>query len=230
MDVPTIVAASMRADSHRLESISQNLANVTTSGYKRSVHAGGGFESQLLRAATGLATANHLDMAAGALRATGRHQDVTIEGPGYFEVRMPEGGLAYTRNLQLQVDRDGRVTTSGWPLSADMSAAAGPLAVDSQGEVRQADRTIGQLKLVDFAPGTSMDSVGTGMFVLRQANAETSIATGQVRVGFQEASNVNSPLEMVRMTETLRHFESMQKVMQGHDEVIGKALQKLGEF
>ncbi len=62
------------------------------------------------------------------------------------------------------------------------------------------------------------------------ARMENAAASGAVRVGYQENSNVNSPQEMIRLTETVRHFESMQKVMQGYEDVFEKAMRKLGEF
>ena len=89
---------------------------------------------------------------------------------------------------------------------------------------------VGQIKLVRFANPERMAALGNGMFAQGEARLADTSAGAAVRAGYQESSNVNSPREMIRLTETVRHFESMQKVIQGYDEVMEKAIRKLGEF
>jgi flagellar basal-body rod protein FlgF len=244
LDAMTVAAIGMQNDLLRLNSISQNLANVMTPGYKRSIPVAGSF-GQYIDSATDVAGAASnpalsrfqeqtvIDPSAGTLRQTGNPLDVAIDGEGYFEV-LTESGSAYTRQGTLRVDSRGRLVTSqGFPLmgvSGDMSLSGSAVTIDRNGEVRQGERMFGQLKLVRFANPEAMVALGNGLFGQGAARLADSSAGTVVHAGYQENSNVNSPREMIRLTETVRHFESMQKVIQGYDEVLEKTIRKLGEF
>lgn len=241
MDALTIAAISMQDDLMRANSISQNLANVMTPGYKRVIPFSQHMEMEgaaSLSAAvpTSLNTPGGqpvIDPGPGMLRHTGNALDVAIEGNGYFEV-MTEGGAAYTRFGTLHVEASGRlVTAQGYPLmgvGGELSVSESNVTIERNGEVRQGDRLVGQLKTVRFANPENMVALGNGIFGQGGARLADTRADAVVRSGYLESSNVSSPREMIRLTETLRHFESMQKVFQGYDEVMSKAIQKLGEF
>lgn len=243
MDALTIAAIGMQDDLARLNSISQNLANVMTPGYKRAVPFSQSF-SQYMEGAASLspltsvaagtsASQTAFDPAAGTLRHTGNTLDVAIDGDGYFEV-MTDSGAAYTRQGTLHIDARGRlVTAQGHPVmgvGGELSISGNSATIERNGDVRQGDQIVGQLKLMRFANPERMTVLGNGLFAQGGARlADTGVA-GTVRAGYQESSNVNAPREMVRLTETIRHFESMQKVFQGYDEAMEKAIRKLGEF
>jgi flagellar basal-body rod protein FlgF len=221
MDPISLIAASMQADMQRMQAISQNIANVSTAGYKREVAVPG---------TTGAVLRDHRP---GTLRATGNPLDFAIEGEGYFEVA-GETGPAYTRQGAFHIDGNGRlVTAQGYPVlgaAGELSLTGASVTVDPSGELRQQGRLVGRIQLVRFADHDALAPLGNALFALGQARRDDTGQAGRIRSGFLENSNVNSPQEMVRMTETVRHFESMQKLMQGYQDAFDKALNKLGEF
>lgn len=244
MDAMDIAAVGMQNDLQRMTSISQNLANVLTSGYKREVPVTKTFESYMQDAsvqntdATGQAAASPnvpvIDPTPGALRATRNPLDVAIDGNGFFEV-MTEQGSAYTRQGAFRTDAGGRlVTAQGLPVmgtSGEISLPAGlPVTIETNGDVHQGDRIVGQIKLVHFDNPQGLLSLGNGLFAQGSAQFSASATNGTMRSGYQESSNVNSSQEMVRMTETVRHFEAMQKIMQGYGDALDNSIKKLGEF
>jgi flagellar basal body rod protein FlgG len=103
--------------------------------------------------------------------------------------------------------------------------------ISRNGEVRQDDRLAGQIKLVRFTDTKGLVALGGGLFSQGSAGFANDVTdVDNFRTGYQENSNVNSTQEMVRLSETMRHFESMQKISQGYDDVLSNAIRKLGEF
>ena len=102
--------------------------------------------------------------------------------------------------------------------------------VDAAGNISDAGKPVGQLKLVLFAHPERMQSAGAGL--LQQGGTDLAPVDTQARLrqGHLEMSNVNSMAEMVKLVETMRHFEAAQKVVQGLDDMNERALRKLGEF
>jgi flagellar basal body rod protein FlgG len=232
----TIAGIGMQNDLQRMNSIGQNLANVLTSGYKREIPVTKSFDSHVQEAsgAAAVTDAPTVDTTAGALRATANPLDVAIDGDGFFEV-MTEQGPAYTRQGAFRTDVSGRlVTAQGLAVmgtGGEITLPTGlPVTIERNGDVRQADRIIGRIKLVHFENAQALSAIGNGLFSQGGAQFAESAASGVVRAGYQESSNVNSSQEMVRLTETMRHFEAMQKIMQGYDDSFDKAVRKLGEF
>jgi flagellar basal-body rod protein FlgF len=233
----TIAAVAMQDDLMRMNSISQNLANVRTPAYKREIATTGAFSGHLARAsAPGPAAGERsvvVDPRAGTLRQTGNPLDLAIDGEGYFEVSSEEGP-AYTRQGAMHIDSRGVLATaSGLPvmgLGGEVSLGGAPLTINADGEIHQGERVVAQLKLVRFANPEALAPVGNGLYRQGAARLGDAAAVGKLRIGYQENSNVNSPHEMVLLTETVRHFESMQKVMQGYNDAYETAIRKLGEF
>lgn len=243
MDGIAIAGLSMENDLLRLNSISQNLANVLTAGYKREISVSRGFDrimtqgapqAAALSSTLGISTAPvTIDASTGTLRATRNPSDVAIDGLGFFEIAT-DSGVAYTRQGAFQVDTRGRLSNSqGLPvmgLSGELFLTAGPFTIDGNGKIEQDGRSVGQLKLVQFSNPHAMTSIGSSMFAQGAAQVTDTAVAANVRSGYLENSNVNSPQEMIRLTETVRHFESMQKLMQGYDDAFQKTISKLGEF
>jgi flagellar basal-body rod protein FlgF len=227
-----IAAAALQGDLQRLAHISQNLANVQTPGYKRLVTVQRPFAAQWDAAAMH-GGPSALDTSAGALRATGNERDVAIDGDGYFAVHAP-GGRAFTRRLSLRLDDNGVVVhESGQPVLGERGEMRAPpgaagLQVDAQGEVFAAGRSVGRLQLWRV-PAQSIRAAGNGLYEASAAEVQP-LDNAKVAVGFQEASNVNSSAEMVRLMETTRHFEAVARAAQGIDEAMEKAIRKLGDL
>lgn len=233
------LAGSMAGDISRLTSISQNLANATTTSYKREIALGKMFEQRLLDA-VGTAMnrpkserSTAVDHRHGTLRQTGSPLDFAIDGDGFFEVQT-EAGAAYTRRGDFQLDAAGRLATQ---TGHAVQGVGGPLqlngvnpTVDRDGRVLEGEKQIGQLKIVRFANPSQLTRAAGGLFHAVEAPLLPLDGATKIRQGHLEASNVNTAAEMVKLIETMRHFEATQKVVQGVDEMMERALRKLGEF
>jgi flagellar basal-body rod protein FlgF len=243
MNVTTIAAIGMQNDLARLDTISHNLANVLTPGYKKQISVGGAFSAQMQDglagsglsnlAPTGKAPSLSLDPAAGTLRYTANPHDVAIDGEGFFEISGTDGPL-FTRQGNLRADAQGRlVGAQGLPvmgIGGEITVSNAPISVDTNGDVRQGERLAGRLKVVRFENPEALLPVGAGMYGNANVRLAAAGKDGIVKSGFLENSNVSSPQEMVRLTETVRHFEALAKIMQGYDDALEKTFRKLGDF
>jgi len=160
---------------------------------------------------------------------------VAIGGDGFFEVRT-EAGLAYTRRGDFRIDATGQLVTHA---GHQVMGTAGPLVLRSaspvigkDGRVVDGEQEVGQLKIVHFAKPQQLTRAGDGgLFTASEAaTAAQEHQAPKLYQGHLEASNVNTASEMIKLIETVRHFEAMQKVVHGSDEMTERALRKLGEF
>jgi flagellar basal body rod protein FlgG len=243
MDSMIVAAAAMQNDQLRLESIAQNIANVLTPGYKKHTVTTSAFEVQMnaalagrdarLTAVPGAPARVAIDPAAGALRPTGSPQDVAIEGQSFFEVNTPSGP-AYTRQGALKTDVQGRlVGAHGMPMmgeGGEISLTGEGFRIAANGDVVQGERVMGRLKRVLFEHAERLLPQGDGLYLQGAAVVTDQRGSDPLRPGFQESSNVSSPQEMVRLNETVRHFEALQRIVQGQDESLENAIRKLGDF
>ncbi len=243
MDIMSIASIGMQADIARMESISHNTANALTPGFKRQIPTTPSFSVQMQQGLMGQVTpvmvpapsATHggIDPSAGSLRPTGNFQDVAIEGPGFFEVQSPTGSL-YTRQGSLRTDVQGRLVVGQdlpvMGVGGEIRLTNTPFSIASNGDITQDGRIVGRLKVVNFAKPEMLIPNGAAMYQAGTAQTQDARASATLRVGFLEGSNVSTPQEMVRMTETVRHFESLQKVVQGYDDLLEKTIRKLGDF
>lgn len=238
MKTQEIAAQAMQTDLQRLTNISQNLANSQTPGYKRMVSVQRPFT--LAMDAAGLDAAqpglqSAVDSTGGALRATGNALDVAVDGEGFFAVQTAQG-LALTRRAALRLDAQGRlVNDDGQPLIGErgeirVGATVSSLRVDEHGELWADGRSSGKLQVLRVADSTALQAIGGGLYRAGDNDAGQPLEAPRVKAGYQEASNVNSSAEMVRLMETSRHFEAMARVVQGYDETLEKAIRKLGDL
>jgi flagellar basal-body rod protein FlgF len=229
-------AASLAGDMNRMTSISQNLVNGTTAGYKRELPMTALFERQMADVAdadgNAAAVPSVTDHRLGTLRPTGNPLDLAIDGEGFFELRS-EGRTLYTRRGDFQLDAGGRLVTQAGEAVQGLGGTIqmpGPNArIDRDGRVFDGDKQVGQIKVVRFDKPQQLTRVSGSLFDAGQA-ASANDGAGHLRQGHLEASNVNNAAEMVKLVETVRHFEATQKIIQGIDEMTERALRKLGEF
>jgi flagellar basal-body rod protein FlgG len=232
----------MQTDMARMERVAMNIANAQTPGYKREVVAAPAFAAQLSAAADALSV--HTDQRPGTLKATGQALDLALSGPGWFEIATPEG-IAYTRHGRFHVDAQGRlVTQQGHPVmgeGGEIVLLHGNATINVAGRVFEGTTEAGpagqraalapaaQLKLVQFDAAAPIRRLGEGLVLPQGEPAPARPGALQVRQGFLENSNVSHLHEMVRLLETVRHMESLQKVALGYDEMLGTSIRKLGE-
>lgn len=250
-EILSIALRSMQHDMARLDRISMNLANAQTPGYKREVMAVRPF-GQMVDGMAAAASATpargevllQIDHRQGTLKNTGQSMDLALGGAGFFEVSTPQGP-AYTRQGSFRLDAQGRmVTAQGYPVmgkGGEIVLKNQSPVIDATGQVfdHPAQGTasgrpagtlpVAQLRVVRFDSGDALEKLGEGLFVSGSPAQALDEMDVQVRQGYVENSNVSSMREMVQMIQATRHFESMQKVAIGYDDMMSTAIRKLGE-
>ncbi len=237
-EVLAIAARSMVDDMARLATISHNLANATTPGFKKEIPVSRAFVDLLQVYGTSaqqayvttLPAANAVvDQRAGSLRYTGAALDVALDGNGYFELQSAQGPL-YTRQGNFQIDAGGRMAAAdGTPLAGNITLTTTQPRIDQQGRVFDDDKLVGQLRVVGFEQPGSLRKLGNGLFAAPESGAGQPLEV-RVRQGHLENSNVVTVTEMVSVIETMRHFEANQKLIQAYDGMLDRAIRTLGEF
>jgi flagellar basal-body rod protein FlgG len=221
---------SMQAQSLRQEVLANNLANISTAGFKRDdlILAPPGTDAGAL-AGNGVnvspalrqPVAQFTDFSPGPVRETGRALDAALTGPGFFVVDTP-AGQRYTRNGGFTRSVEGYLATAD---GARVLGTKGPIVIRSavgvtvgpEGDVQEDGRVIDTLRVVDFPSPYRLLKEGNGLFVA--AGAEPTIVRApQVVGGALEASNVNSVETMVSMIDLLRKYEAAQRSVQSLDE------------
>ncbi|MGE4032244.1 MAG: flagellar hook-basal body protein [Thermoleophilia bacterium] len=235
-----IAASGLLAESARQDVIANNLANATTTGFKRSDSIASPFQEMLLRSQgmPGTPEVGDLAMGAqvqgiemidsqGALRFTGNTLDIALVGGGHFTVDTP-AGRRYTRDGSFQLDTAGRLVTKEG--HAVLGANGSPIVLD-RGEVRfAADGTVtqggavkGTLMITALEPGSIRQE---SMNLL--SGTPQGAPTAEVRQNHLESSTVNVVSEMVELIRVMRSFESNQKAVQSHDEALQASITKVG--
>ncbi len=250
-----IAKTGLDAQQTQLDVIANNLANLSTNGYKRSravfedllyqtMRQPGAQSSQQttipsgLQLGTGVRTiATEKNFAQGSLSQTSNGLDIAINGQGFFQVQMPDGTLAYTRDGSFQKDSTGLVVTaSGYPLSPALTipSDATSLTIGRDGVVSvvQAGSAtpsqIGTIQIAGFVNPGGLQSVGENLFVETASsgtpspNTPGTNGTGLLNQGYVETSNVNSAEELVNMIQTQRAYEMNSKVISTSDAMLAK--------
>lgn len=235
-----IAASGLLAESARQDAIANNLANATTTGFKRSESIAAPFGEMLLRSQgmPGTPAVGPLEMGAqvrgvemidsqGALRFTGNTLDMALVGNGHFTVDAP-AGRRYTRDGSFGLDPAGRlVTKEGHAvLGADGRAITldrGEVRVGSDGSITQAGVARGRLMLTALDPA-SVQQQGLNLLT----GTPTGAPAAEVRQNHLESSTVNVVSEMVELIRVMRSFESNQKAVQSHDEALQASISKVG--
>jgi len=227
-----VSASSMDALGEQYRAIAHNLANASTSGYKRRLSTFVQTLQQTLKAAdspvnassqmTGLTLVDHTQ---GALTQTGRPLDLALEGKGFFVVETP-GGRLYTRNgafhLNPQrqiVDTSGRsVLGEAGPITLPSGAGPAGMNVSADGAVTAGGQQVGKLRIVEFADPALLAPAGLNCFrAPKDAETKASAAT-RVHQGYQEASNVNVVEELVSLITVSRLYEANVRSIRTQDD------------
>lgn len=249
-----IAATGMLAQQLNVEVISNNIANVNTTGYqrRRAEFQDLLYQSQRRVGSTsatdgsivpsGVQTGLGVKTAAvyriteqGSLLNTENTFDIAVQGKGYFQVTLPNGGTAYTRAGSFQLSPTGQIVTSdGFVVSPGItiSPQALDVTINEQGEVlvtlagSATPTNAGQLELATFANEAGLEPIGDTMFVETPASgspttgAPGSTGFGTVLQGFLETSNVNVVAEITNLITAQRAYELNSRVIQASDEML----------
>ena len=236
-------AAAMNAQARWQELITQNLAAGAVPGFRKQDISFSTVEAGLDSTASTLSGLRYMIPAAsaatnfqqGEIRATGSSMDFAIEGPGFFEVQLPDGSRAYTRNGELQLSAQGQLVTNqgfpvlgeGGPIQLDPNNAA-PVTMSPSGDISQGDQVKGRVRLVEFSQPGSLTPIGEGYFLADRSVVPGTASTSSIRQGFLEGSNTSPTAEMASLITSMRLFEANQKVLQAQDDRMGRAITDLG--
>jgi len=235
-------AAAMNANARWQEVIAENLAGASVPGSRKQDVSFSAIAAGLPQAASKGAgyvmptCTTAVNFQQGTLRPTGLPTDLGIEGPGFFEVQLPDGRHAFTRDGELQLNAQGRLVTKqgylvmsdGGPLQVDPTNSS-PISVSASGEVSQGDGLKGRIRLVEFSQPNLLQPIGAGCFVANTPGAQPLPAqSSQLRQGFLEGANTSPTTEMSSLIMAMRMFEANQKVMQMQDDRMGRVITDLG--
>ena len=253
-----ISKTGMEAQQTQLDTISHNLANASTNGYKRShavfedlmyqnLRQAGANSSDQTTLPTGLqlglgtrAVATSRSFIQGGLQQSSNQLDVAISGQGFFEVQMPDGSTAYTRDGSFQVNATGQlVTNNGHPVQPGITipANATSVTIANDGTVsvvlpaQNAPQTVGKLQTANFVNPAGLDPKGQNLYAETGASGTPNPGTpgqnglGIIQQGFVETSNVNVVEELVGMIQTQRAYELNSKAIKTSDEMLARLTQ-----
>ena len=253
-----ISKTGMEAQQLQLDSISNNLANVATNGYKKShaqfedliyqnLRQSGAASSDQTQLPSGLQVglgvrpvATARDFTQGSLQQTGNNFDVAISGNGFFQVTMPDGTTAYSRDGSFKVDANGQlVTSNGYSIQPGITippqaqnvtiAADGTVTVTLPGQA--SPQSLGQLQLSNFANVAGLDPKGENLYMETASSGTPTSGSpgtnglGKLQQGFVETSNVNVVEELVSMITTQRAYELNSKAIQTSDQMLQRLAQ-----
>lgn len=215
---------ALMAQSQSLDVIANNLSNSSTAGYRtehslfRSVlaHATKFPMSTINRATNdyGVLGGTRLDLAQGSLERTGNDLDLGIEGSGFFVVQTANGRF-FTRNGSFHEAHGQLVTADGNAVMGEggiIPVANGQVSVSPDGTISVNGAVVGKVKVVDFKPGTALESVGNTYYSAPK-DSEVPATETQVRQGMVEASNVNPIANAVELINVQRTSDLMQRAL-----------------
>lgn len=253
-----IARTGLDAQQTQLDVVSNNLANVSTTGFKKSravfedllyqtIRQAGAQSSQQTQLPSGFqlgvgvrTVATERLFEQGALQQTSNPLDVAINGKGFFQVQMPDGSLAYTRDGSFQTDNQGNlVTASGYALLPNMQIPAnaqvisiardGIVSVTTPGNATPTQ--LGQIQLATFINPAGLQGQGENLFIETAAsgaplpNNPGTDGMGLLNQAFTETSNVNVAEELVNMIISQRAYELNSRAITTSDQMLQRLTQ-----
>lgn len=254
-----IAATGMSAQQTRVEVISNNLANMSTTGYNaRRAEFSDLYYQQAVRPGTLTASdgtmvpagvqlglgvrpsAVSVILAQGPLVETSSDLDIAIDGNGYFEVTLPSGISAYTRDGGLKQSADGLIITSdGHPVAPGITIPADTrsLSINADGEVfayfndQVEPENLGQFTLANFVNEKGLEAIGSNLFLETPASGAAQVAVpgeqglGLLRSRYLEESSVDPVREITELIKAQRGYELNSKVITAADQMLGATVQ-----
>jgi len=247
-DIFQIANIGLADTRQRLESISMNAASASLTGYRRHVVAGRSFDAALATTAvSGSGPAESIantspvplpsqqvDLERGAMIATGRPLDLAIETDGAFFALTDGTQTWLTRAGDFRLNEEGvlvgerglRVVGAQGDLRLPGS---GDLQISADGSITHEGLAVGALQLFKPIDRLSLQAADGSLLLAPSGTEPLAANTVRIRSGTLEASNTDAGREMLGLMTLSRQFESLSRVVQSYDDVLGRAIQKLGE-
>lgn len=239
----------------KMDVVSNNIANADTKGFKKDGVVSESFGETLMlrlndpgdtsakpigKIGMGVKVDNiYTNFEQGSLVGTEGQHDIALRGSGFFSIEILDGQgdpqTRYSRDGQLAVTNEGYLVTSdGNKLIGANGAIKLPegyknLAINNQGHISADGNYVDQLKLVDIKDASTLRKIGKNLYAPTTGTEETEFK-GKVVQGYVESSNVNTVREMIEMISVSRAYESSQKMLTVNDEMLGKAVNEVGDL
>jgi flagellar basal-body rod protein FlgG len=238
-------AAAMNANSRWQELIAENLANSSVPGARKQDITFSSVQAGLPSGELGMngerfaipAAHSATNFSEGQMNPTGVSTDFAIDGPAFFQVQLPTGNAAFTRNGSFQLNGQGQlVTQQGYPVASESGgpvqldpANSAPMTVSADGNVSQGSEPRGRIRMAEFSDPHQLSVLGGGYFISDDPNVKANTAkSSQMRQGYLEGANSSPTTEMASLITAMRMFESNQKVLQAQDDRMGRVISDLG--
>lgn len=241
-----MATSGMLTQSRVLNTVSNNMSNVSTPGYKGDtlttttfgdilIHRTGNLDKNVytpLSSSSMIKTADELvtNYKEGTLEFTDRKLDFAIEGNGFFQIQTPDGKNKFTRNGSFNLDNDGylilqhigRVVGENGPIQLGTDK----INVSPEGKITDAEtgEFLSELRLVNFNDYSQVQKNDEGMFTTTNP-LNVVLADGKAKQGIIERSNVQAMDEMVAMMSSQRAFQSASQIAKAYDQLMGKAVE-----
>ncbi|MEP4705209.1 MAG: flagellar basal-body rod protein FlgG [Hyphomicrobiales bacterium] len=254
-------ATGMRAQELNVQTVAKNIANIRTTGYKKQNaefqdllytdlrRVGSTSSSSGTVVPTGIQIGSGVKFAAtsrimtqGSLEETQQPLNLAIRGDGYFEVELPDGRTAYTRDGSFERNQDGEIVTLdgyqvGSGITIPQDARSINISTDGQVEVVNGDdanpSNVGQIDVITFINPGGLEAIGDNLFVETAASGDPQTGTpgedgvGNLLQGFLEGSNVEAVREISDLISAQRAYELNSRVISAADEMMQSAGQIL---
>ena len=244
----------LRAQQERVDILANNIANISTAGFKASVVNlaeaydaqeksanlslyGGVPDGAALGVGTGaLYHGKRIDMSQGIVTSSNNPWDIAIDGQGFFQVKPPNGDIAYTRAGMFQLDSDGMlVNQQGYALQPEVIIPPdfGEVQVRANGEILAMidgkQEVVAQITLASFINTDGLQQISNNLFLetpesgVAQTGTPGSNDFGEVKSGAIEQSNVDLATAMTNLIQAQRAYQMDARLLQQEDEMSAKA-------
>jgi flagellar basal-body rod protein FlgF len=239
-----LIGLSQQVATHRsMDVIANNIANMSTPAFKREAVQ---FEQYVVEVPANEAEGGDTvevsfvfdrgtvrDLANGRLESTNVPTDVALNGPGYFVVQTPDGER-YTRNGHFHFNENGTlVTDDGYSVLSQGGEIAlqpedGAMFIANDGTVSTALNVLGRLRVVTFEDERALKKAGSSLYSMADGQTAQDAATYRVSQGTLERSNVEPVIEIARMIEVMRAYQSNLDLTQTSQDLLRRAIETLG--
>jgi flagellar basal-body rod protein FlgG len=232
-------AAALDANSQWQDVIADNLASSGVPGFRKQMLATAAAQAGLTTSSSAVfslpKTSTSISFEPGEMQYTGDNNDVGIDGRSFFQVKLPNGKIAATRDGEFQVNAKSQlVTKEGYPVMGQEgpiqldASNPGPMSISEDGSISQGTEIKDKLKLVDFKNPQLLTQISGSYFLAGNPKVQSTAGTGSLRDGYLEGSNTSVTGEMANMMTAMRTFEANQHVIQIQDDRLGKVISDLG--
>lgn len=223
-------AAGMLAQQDRMDLLANDIANVDTTGYKQQRV---GFEDLIYNTQQGVRVGSGAaiesaggDFTQGALQQVGNPLSLAISGPGFFQVRQPDGRIGLTRDGSFQLDGGGELVTSAGdrlvpPVKFPKGTDPGQVSISPAGAITSGTTRIGQITLVSVPAPAGLTPIGGNLYQPGAASgAPRPIKGSSIQQGYLEASNVDLASAMVNAVDAQQGYSMDSRAIQIQDQMM----------